>query len=183
MYPQAIWQTCPNTVEICIKAPLLVTHIHWSLARKLSSEKSPLLTWQIWGLLFNTLAANEKYPFLNKENFKIPIKIQLSEKEKKLSEFFATFWKFFVFPKLRTLKTWLDECLKSLVSAESSTGNIVNVPKHCWNLHHTTLIILIDHCQGNGFQKSLSYKHAKSWDCLLTYCLLTKSILFLIETI
>ena len=39
-------------------------HIHWSLARKLCSKKSLLLTCQILGLLVNTLAADGKYPFL-----------------------------------------------------------------------------------------------------------------------
>ena len=38
-------------------------HIHWSLARKLCSKKSLLLTCQILVLLVNTLAAYEKYPF------------------------------------------------------------------------------------------------------------------------
>ena len=37
----------------------------------------------------------------------------------------------FVFPKLRTLKTWLDKCLKSPVLEDPSRRNMVNVPKHC----------------------------------------------------
>ena len=36
-----------------------------------------------------------------------------------------------VFPKLQTLKTQLDKCLKSPVSEDRSTSNMVNVPKHC----------------------------------------------------
>ena len=28
-------------------------------------------------------------------------------------------------------KTWLDKCLKSAVSEEPWTGNMVNGPKHC----------------------------------------------------
>ena len=39
-------------------------HIHWSLATKLCSEKSLLLTCQILGPLVNTFAADEKYPVL-----------------------------------------------------------------------------------------------------------------------
>ena len=72
--------------------------------------------------------------------------MQLSRKKKTFSLFFAAFLKSslnveyfekkmtftaFVFPKLRTLKTWLDKCLKSLVSEDPSTSNTVNVPKHC----------------------------------------------------
>ena len=55
----------------------------------------------------------------------------------------------FVFPKWRTPKTWLDKCLKSPVWDGPSTSNMINRPKHCWNLHHSTFIIFIDHCQGN----------------------------------
>ena len=49
----------------------------------------------------------------------------------------------FSFPKLQTLKTWLDKCLKSPFSEDPSTSNMVNVPKHCSNLHHITFIILM----------------------------------------
>ena len=66
----------------------------------------------------------------------------------------------FVFPKLPTLKSWLDKCLKSPVSEDPSTSNMVNMPKHCRNLHHNTFIIFIDHCQGNWAGKGLSYWHA-----------------------
>ena len=37
----------------------------------------------------------------------------------------------FVFSKLRTPKTWSDKCLKSPVSADAYTSNMVNMPKHC----------------------------------------------------
>ena len=89
----------------------------------------------------------------------------------------------FLARKLRTLKTWFDICLKSLVSEDPSRSNMVNVPKHCSNLHHSTLIIFIGHCQGNWVGKILSYWHAKSWDCSLTHWLPMKSILFFIGTI
>ena len=68
-------------------------HIHRSLPRKLSWKKSLLLTCQILGLLVNTLAADEKYPVLNSNNLTLPIRMELSEKEKKFSQFFATFLK------------------------------------------------------------------------------------------
>ena len=41
-------------------------------------------------------------------------------------------------------KTWLDKCLKSPVSEDPSTSNMVNGPKHCWNLNDTTITIFID---------------------------------------
>ena len=37
----------------------------------------------------------------------------------------------FLFQKLQALKTWLDKFLKSPVSEDPSTSNMVNVPKHC----------------------------------------------------
>ena len=89
----------------------------------------------------------------------------------------------FVFPKLRTPKTWSDKFLKSLVSEDHWRSNIVTVPNHCCNQHHGTFSMLSDHYQVNSVAKSLSYIHAKSRDCLLTHWLLMKSILFLIETI
>ena len=64
-------------------------HIHRSLPRKLSWKKSLLLTCQILGLLVNTLAADEKYPVLNRNNLTILIQIQLSQKQKDFSELFA----------------------------------------------------------------------------------------------
>ena len=55
--------------------------IHWSLARKLCSKKSLLLICQILGMLGNTLAADEKYNVLNRDNLMMRIQMQLSQKE------------------------------------------------------------------------------------------------------
>ena len=68
-------------------------HIHWSVARKLCLKKSLLLTWQILGLLLKTLATDEKYPVLHRENLTIPIYIQFSQKRNALSQFLAAFLK------------------------------------------------------------------------------------------
>ena len=56
-------------------------------------KKCLLLTCQIFGLVANTLANDEKYPVLNKYNLTIPIEIQLSEKEKTFCQFFSAFLK------------------------------------------------------------------------------------------
>ena len=68
-------------------------HIHWSLATNLCSKKCLLLTCQILGPLVDTLAANEKYPVLNRDNLTISIQMQLSQKQKTFSQFFAAFLK------------------------------------------------------------------------------------------
>ena len=51
------------------------------------------MTCQILALLVNTLARDKKYPVLNRDNLRIRIKIQLSERKKTFSEFFAAFFK------------------------------------------------------------------------------------------
>ena len=48
----------------------------------------------------------------------------------------------FLFAILPTAKTWLDKRLKSPVSEDGSTSNMVNVPKHCPNVRHITFTIL-----------------------------------------
>ena len=128
-------------------------------------------------LLVTTLDANDNFPVLNKDNLTIPVEMQLSEKGKTFSQVFSfilnsslNFEHFqrkmtvidFVFPKLRTLKTLLDQCLKSLVSEDPSTSNMVNWLKHSWNLQHSTFIIFIDHNSNNWVEKRHSYWHAKS---------------------
>ena len=67
-------------------------HNHWSLPSQLSSKKSLLLICKILGLLVNTLAADEKYPVLNRDNLTIPIQMQLSEKQNMIIQFLLHFW-------------------------------------------------------------------------------------------
>ena len=50
-------------------------HFQWSLASKLCSKNSLLLSCQILVFLANTLATNEKYPVLYRANLRIPIHI------------------------------------------------------------------------------------------------------------
>ena len=137
-------------------------HIHWSLPSQLSWKTSLFLTCQILGHLLNTLAADQKYPVVNRDNLTIPIKMQLSQKQKKFSELFAASLKSTIsfqcfekkmtlidllFPKLQTPKTWSDKCLKSHIREDPSTSNMVKFLKHCWNLHHSTFFIFTDHFQ------------------------------------
>ena len=70
-----------------------IYHIHWSLAQKLCSKKPLLLKCQILGLLVNTLASDEKYPVLNRDNLTIRIQMQLSQKQKTFSQFLGLFLK------------------------------------------------------------------------------------------
>ena len=63
------------------------------IAKPIELKKSLLLTWKILGLLVNTLAPDEKYPVLNRDNLTIPIQMQLSQKQKTFSQFLAIFLK------------------------------------------------------------------------------------------
>ena len=51
---------------------------------------------------------------------------------------------------------WLDKCLKSPVSEDLSISNMVNGPKHCSNVNHSTFGIFIDQCEGSYIGKSVS---------------------------
>ena len=74
----------------------------------------------------------------------------------------------FVFPKLPPPKMWPDKCVKTSVSFNPSASNMVNVLKHCWYLHHCTIMLLIDHWKVNWVSKSLCYCHAILWLLLNT---------------
>ena len=47
------------------------------------------MTCQILGLLDNILAADDKHPVLKRDNLTIPIQMELSQKRKTFSQFFA----------------------------------------------------------------------------------------------
>ena len=65
--------------------------------------------------------------------------------------------------------TWLDKCLKSAVSEDPSTSNMVDVPKHCSKLNGSTFTVIIDLCECNLCWKKLSELDAQSQDSLLTH--------------
>ena len=46
-------------------------------------------------------------------------------------------------------KTWLDQCLKSLVSECPSKSNMANARKHCSHLKHSSFTTFIDHWEVN----------------------------------
>ena len=45
--------------------------------------------------------------------------------------------------------TSLDKCQKSPTSENPSTSDMVNGPKHAWNLNDSTFTIFIDPYEGN----------------------------------
>ena len=90
--------------------------------------------------------AGHKYSLLNRENLKKPIQMQLSQKLKLFYIFASAFLKSRlnfehfgtkmtlianVFPKFRTPKNVVKKCLKSPVSEDPSTSNMVRGTKQC----------------------------------------------------
>ena len=135
-------------------------HIYWSLWRQLSSKKSLLVIGRILGLFFNILTAAQKYSLLKRDNLTQPIEMQSSLKKKKpFLNFFLHFWnldkilnifekrwpsELMCFGNYGFRTPWFDKPVKSLVSEDFSKCNMVNGPKHCSNLNHSTFSIFID---------------------------------------
>ena len=46
-------------------------------------------------------------------------------------------------------KTWLDKYLKSPLSEDHLTDNVINGSKHCFNINGSTFTKFIDHGEGN----------------------------------
>ena len=82
-----------HTQALLKSASQHLDRIQFSLPSRWIWKKSLLLTCKILVLLVNTLAGDEKYPVLNRDNLTIPIQMQLSEKQKTFSQFFAAFLK------------------------------------------------------------------------------------------
>ena len=62
------------------------------------------------------------------------------------------------FSNYRLQKTWLDKCLKSPVSEDPSTSDMVNGPKRCFSPRASTFTIFINHCYRNSVGKNLCLK-------------------------
>ena len=60
---------------------------------QLSWVKSVLVICKILGLFVNTLTGDDKYSLLTMDNLTQQIEMQLSKKQKALSQFFSTFLK------------------------------------------------------------------------------------------
>ena len=97
-----------------------VYHIYWSLWRQLSLKKSLLVIWKIFRLCVNTLTAYDKSSVLNREYLKYPIHMQLSEKQKKISEFFSKFLKSrFNFQHIQKKMTFITNVFPKLWTSEN----------------------------------------------------------------
>ena len=147
------------------------------MGTQLSWKKRVLVVCKILGLFVNILTADDMYCLLNRGNLWQDLQKQLSQKQKIFSEFFFAFSKFrFNFEDFQEKKwpswlmcfwtdglrkTCLDKRLKSPIEEDPSTSNMVNRPKHYWNLNDRSVTIFIYHCEGNSVGKTLSWWYGK----------------------
>ena len=82
-----------HTQALLKSASQHLDRIQLSLPSRWIWKKSLLLTCKILVLLVNTLAGDEKYPVLNRDNLMVPIQMEFSKKQKKISIFFSAFLK------------------------------------------------------------------------------------------
>ena len=82
---------CAQTLLKCQGQHLY--NIYWSLLRQLSYKKSLLVICKISRLFLNTLSADARYSFFNRDNLMQPIQMQVSRKQKSISQSFSAFLK------------------------------------------------------------------------------------------
>ena len=139
-------------------------------------QKSLLDSSNFFRPFLNTLTADDTYYLNSKDKWMRTIQMHLSQKQNIFSEFFSAFFEsalnfenfqkkrwpseLMYFRNYRQRKTRLDKCLKTPVSEDVSTGDMVNSPKHSFNLNESVLIILSDHCEGNWVPK-VTLRHMK----------------------
>ena len=134
------------------------------IVKVIQLQKSLLDTWKFFRNFFNTFTANDKYSLISKDKWMQTIQMHLSQKQNILSQFFSAFLKSalnfeyfqkkmsliaYAFRNYRPRKTCWDNCLKIPVWEDVSTDEMLNRPKHWFNLKHSAFIILSDHCEGN----------------------------------
>ena len=119
---------------------------------------SLLVICKILRLFVNTLTEDDKFFLCNSENLLQPIKVQLSEKQKPFSQLFAPFLRstsnlkkirasqLILLRHYRLPKSWLDQCLNSLLTQHHSTVILLRISTHLRNLHDSTCIILSYSC-------------------------------------
>ena len=85
-------------------------HIYWSVWKQLSFKKSLLRICKILSLFVNTLTADDKYSFFNRENLTQPIQMELSQKQKPFPQFFSRIlkssWNFQHFQQIDDAHSW-----------------------------------------------------------------------------
>ena len=82
---------CAQTLLKCEGQHLY--NIYWSLLRQLSYKKSLLVICKISRQFINTPSVDGKYSLFKRDNLTQPIQMQVSRKQKNVSQFFSAFLK------------------------------------------------------------------------------------------
>ena len=116
-------------------------------------QKSLLDLWKFFRPFLNTLSANDTYSLNSKDKWMQTIQMHLAKKQNIFSKYFSAFfqsalnfkhfqkkrWPSYLmyFRNYRPRKTCLDKCLKTPVWEDLSTSDMVNSPKHWFNLNES----------------------------------------------
>ena len=148
-------------------------HLCWSPWQNFSGSNSFLVIYEILRPFVNILSPDENYFLYNKEKLSQPIQMNLSRKLKISSGFFTAFLHSKTAFNLKHFKK-KDEShslclskiidykkrayvnvLKSHISGHLRTVNLLKCPKHCCNIHHSSLITFVRHSGKISVAKSL----------------------------
>ena len=155
-----------------MKAPLSCRVI---TVKVIELQKSFLDTWIFFRPFLNTLTADDKYSLLSRHKWMQTIQMHLSGKQNNFSQFFSAFLEsalnfehfqtkmtliVYAFRKLPLRKTCLDKCLKTPVWEDLSTDDMVNSPKHWFNLYQSAFTSPSNNCEGNWVAK-VTLRHMK----------------------
>ena len=156
-----------------MKAPLPARVISVKI---IELQKSLLDTWKFLRPFLNTLTADDMYSLNSKDKWMQKFQMHLSQKENDFSQFFSAFFEsalnfehfkkkrwpsiLMYFRNYRPRKTSLDKCLKTPVWEYLSTGDMVNSPKHWFNVNESPFTSSSDHCEGNWVAK-VTIRHMK----------------------
>ena len=157
----SIRSQCVNGCQTVLKSTLEhLYHIFWSLWGEMICKISPWLKLEILEVFVNTLTADDKYPFGIVRIWSSLFKCNYLKNKKIFLNFLFHLWNLHqilnifkkkmivianVFPKLKTVETWLDHSLKSAVSQHPLAINMLKGRKHLWNLHQSTFFVFFDH--------------------------------------
>ena len=77
--------------KLLTSEPYHIYRIYSSLWRQMSWNKYLLVICKFWRLFVNTFTADDKYSLLNTDNLKHPIQMQITQKQKPISQLVSAF--------------------------------------------------------------------------------------------
>ena len=160
-----------NGFQVVLKSP---RHHYYplfsSIRGKLIWKKSLSVWYELLGLFFNALTADDKYSGSNMQNLPKQFQRPLSQKQKTFSGFFIVFlkcaWNLENFQKKDEypsliISEILDSEIRGYLKSKRScfripsVMNVLTGSKHCWNMHGTPINLSSREFDVNWVGKSL----------------------------